>query len=169
VQLPSVNVPGIGGLTGPSVDFSRVTTQDDTLQTGPASPVDGGGGMMANFQQGLMMSMLQKKIRSKSGRAILEAMVSGSINEGLITEPDRLETRYGDVRHQSPPGFRTVTLNGQKLSVFKPLAMALNLLPKRSKAKISAADMKTIRRAKTLTKRIKGVAKDTGRLKVTNK
>lgn len=175
IQGPSFSVPGIGSAQLPSIDFSRVTGQQFTPQTtgqrADALQAGAGSGPMQQFQQGLMMSMLQKKVRSKSGRAILEAMMSGSINEGLITEPDVLTDSYGRTRHQSPPGYRTVEVNNQKVSVFKPLAMALNLLPKTTTCKVSSADMRKVRRFGkngTIPKRLKKLAKDAG-FKVTNK
>jgi hypothetical protein len=128
-----------------------------------------GGGMVASsFQGALGQMMLKKSIRSKSGRAILEAMQSGALQRGLIQPTTTVQTPRGTENH-SPPGFRTVYINEQPFAVFKPLAQALRLLPKRSRSKITAADMKTIRDADRLTGKIKKIAKKTGNLKVTNK
>jgi hypothetical protein len=123
---------------------------------------------MQAFSGALGAQMLQKSVRSKSGRAILEAMQAGSLSGGMIQRPVTVQTPRGTEKH-SPPGFRTVTVNGEKLAVFKPLAQALGLLPKRSRCVVSGADKKAIRKADRLTKKMKKLAQDTGRLKVTNK
>lgn len=133
-----------------------------------AQQATGGQAPVQSFQQGLMMEMLSSSVRSKDGRAILEAMTSGSLQGGMIQQPHPVQTPRG-VRHYSPPGFRTVEVNGQKISVFKPLARALRLLPKKSRSKLTSADMKAITKADRLTKKLKKLAKKTGRLKVTNK
>lgn len=132
-------------------------------------PVSGGGaGLPASFQDALGQMMLKKAVRSKSGRAILEAMQSGALQQGMIQQTVTVQTPRGTENH-SPPGFRTVYINDQPYAVFKPLAKTLGLLPKRSKAKITSADMKSIRSVDRLTKKLKKLAKKTGRLKVKNK
>ena len=171
-QLPSfggnLNLPGLpsmgGSFTGPSGSVNVGGGGDDQQVS-----TTGNGNMVAgSFQGALGQMMLKKSIRSKSGRAILEAMQSGALQRGLIQQTTTVQTPRGTENH-SPPGFRTVYINDQPFAVFKPLAQALRLLPKRSRAKITAADMKTIRSADRLTKKIKKVAKKTGNLKVTNK
>lgn len=128
----------------------------------------GGGAVTQSFQGALGQMMLKKSIRSKSGRAILEAMQSGALQRGLIQQTTTVQTPRGSENH-SPPGFRTVYINDQPFAVFKPLARALRLLPKKTRSKITAADMKAIRKSDRLTKKIKKLAKKTGNLKVTNK
>lgn len=128
LQLPSVNIPGIGGITGPSVDFSRVTTQGDggesSEQVMRPTGMQGFGGAMA-------MMLLEKSATSKDGRSILEAVTSGSLQGGVIQPTVTVETPRGTENH-SPPGFRTVYIQDQPYAVFKPVAKALNLLPKGS-------------------------------------
>lgn len=133
-----------------------------------AQQATGGQAPVQSFQQGLMMEMLSSSVRSKDGRSILEAMMSGSLQGGMIQQTHPVQTPRG-TRHYSPPGFRTVEVSGRKVAVFKPLARALRLLPKKSRAKLTAADMKAITKADRLTKKLKKLAKKTGRLKVTNK
>jgi hypothetical protein len=81
------------------------------------------------FSQALVAEMLEDAVQGSTGRAVLEAMQAGSLQGGVIQQPVRVETPRG-VEFHSRPGFRTVTLNGQKVSVFKPLAKAMGLLPK---------------------------------------
>lgn len=183
-NLPARRTPGINSLPSmPSqpaskaqatgMMFNRLQQEtpqqfDPTLQAAANATGAGNGGAVQGFQQALMMEMLSDSVRSKDGKAILEAMLHGSLSGGMIQQTHPVQTPRG-VRHYSQPGFRTVEVNGQKISVFKPLARALKLLPKRSKAKLTNADFKTIRKADRLTKKVKKLAKNTGRLKVTNK
>lgn len=125
-------------------------------------------GNMQDFGNALMMELFSKSVKSKSGRAIMQAIVSGSLQGGIVQCPERLETSYGEVRYEAPPGFRTVTVNGRKVAVFKPIAMSMGLLPKSPAPKITAADMKTLRRAETVGRRAKELAKKAG-FKVTNR
>lgn len=161
---PNVNLPmgPVGGPPGVGAITSMLPSPQQPQQQ------NGGGPMAQQFQQGLMMQMLQDSVRSKDGKSILEAMLHGSLQGGMIQQPVAVDTPRG-TRHYSQPGFRTVDVGGQKVSVFKPLARALRLLPKKSRAKLTNADFKTIRKADRLTKKVKKLAKKTNRLKVTNK
>lgn len=159
-------LPGGAGLDFPSFGFGS-GSETETGGT-PSLPMQSGGGLPGAFSGALGAKMLEKSVRSKSGRAILEAMQSGSLSAGMIQRPVTVQTPRGVEKH-SPPGFRTVTVNGEKFAVFKPLAQALGLLPKRSRCVVSGADKKAIRKADRLTKKMKKLAQDTGRLKVTNK
>lgn len=159
---------GNGGFVTPSpVDFGPVQFNPGALLPGPNG---NGGQQMAQggFNQALMMELVQGSVRSSAGRAVIEAMASGSLQGGIIQQTTPVSTPRGNENH-SPPGFRTVYVNGQPFAVFKPVAKTLGLLPKTSKAKITAADMKAITKADRLSKRIKSLAQKTGRLKCTNK
>lgn len=132
----------------------------------------GGDGVPAqagDFQQALMGMMLKKAMRGRGdGRAALEAMLSGSLQGGMIQNTVEVKTPRGLENH-SPPGFRTVYIMGQPFAVFKPIAKTFGLLPKSSTCKISSADMKAISKADRLTKTLKRLGQKTGRLKITNK
>jgi hypothetical protein len=160
---------GNGGFVQPSpVDFGPVQFNPGALL--PDGNGNGGGGQMmqGGFNNALMMELVQGSVRSSAGRAVIEAMASGSLQGGIIQQTTTVSTPRGNENH-SPPGFRTVYVNGQPFAVFKPVAKTLGLLPKTSKAKITAADMKAITKADRLSKRIKSLAQKTGRLKCTNK
>ena len=164
LDLPSFDLPlGGGGLNLGSIS----TGSEDPVMDAPMRST-GGGGLPQGFQGALGAKMLEKSVRSKSGRAILEAMQSGALQNGMIQQTTTVQTPRGTEQH-SPPGFRTVRINGQPYAVFKPLAQALRLLPKKSRAVVTAADQKAIRKADRLTKKMKKLAQKTGRLKVTNK
>lgn len=124
--------------------------------------------MTGGFNQALMMELVGSSIRSSAGRAVIEAMASGSLNGGIIQPTVPVQTPRGQENH-SPPGFRTVYVNSEPYAVFKPVAKCLGLLPKTSKAKITSADMKAITKADRLAKTIKRLGQKTGRLKITNK
>lgn len=137
-------IPGdFGFQTGGSMNLPGLPQTQGGMQFG----VGGGDGQQsaaganlpANFSQGLMLSMLQDSVTSKSGRAVIEAMVHGSLQGGMIQQPQRVETPRGP-RHFSPPGFRTVTIQDQKIAVFKPLAKALGLLPKGERSFLQKID-----------------------------
>jgi hypothetical protein len=154
----------------PGAAFGKVANmlQADPPSGGAMTTTSSGGMLAQSFQGALGQMMLKKSIRSKSGRAILEAMQSGALQNGLIQRTTTVETPRGTENH-SPPGFRTIYINEMPFAVFKPLASALRLLPKETTSKITAADMKAIRKSDRLTKKIKKLAKKTGNLKVTNK
>jgi len=164
----NLNIPGLPGISG-NLQLPSGGVQVGGSDDGNGQMQTTGNGMVTqSFQGALGQMMLKKSIRSKSGRAILEAMQSGALQRGLIQQTTTVQTPRGSENH-SPPGFRTVYINDQPFAVFKPLARALRLLPKKSRAKITAADMKAIRKSDRLTKKIKKLAKKTGNLKVTNK
>ena len=166
----SIDFPSMSGPLG-GFDLGGINRQafgDSNDEPTSMQQSGGGGAMQGTFSNALVSQMLTKKVRGKAGRAILEAMQAGSLQDGMIQQPYEVDTPRG-VEYHSPPGFRTVTLNGQKISVFKPLAMALNLLPKTSTTKITSADMKKITDVNRLTKKLKRLGKKTGNLKITNK
>lgn len=147
VQFPSVNVPGMGSLQGPSIDFSRVTqgppqfapqtTQemaDDLGRTDATS-------MMQFGDNPLIQIVMQKALKGVSNRALFQAIASGAINNGVIQAPIPLQAPDGTVeRYQSPPGYRIVEVNGQKLSVLKPVAKAMGVLPSSGKTTLQKLD-----------------------------
>jgi hypothetical protein len=167
---------GQGGVMSPSpVDMGPVQFNPgnvpDFFGGGGMGGGGGGNGMMnmaSGFNQALMMQLVKGSVRSSAGRAVLEAMASGSLQGGIIQPTVTVNTPRGSENH-SPPGFRTVYVNDEPYAVFKPVAKTLGLLPKTSKAKITAADMKAIRKADRLAQTIKRLGKKTGRLKITNK
>lgn len=168
LDLPGFNLPFGGG----GIDLGGIRTMTEGPQpsgsNGGQSMTGGGGALPQAFSGALGAAMLEKSVRSKSGRSILEAMQSGALQDGMIQQTVTVRTPRGTEQH-SPPGFRTVRINGQPFAVFKPLAQALRLLPKKSRAVLTSADKKAIRTADRLTKKVKKLAQDTGRLKVTNK
>lgn len=159
---------GGGGFVQPSpVDLGPFSLNPSALMGGNGNgqqQMQQGGG----FSNALMMELVKGSVRSSAGRAVLEAMASGSLQGGIIQQTTPVSTPRGNENH-SPPGFRTVYVNGQPFAVFKPVAKTLGLLPKTSRAKITAADMKAITKADRLSKQIKRLAQKTGRLKCTNK
>jgi hypothetical protein len=127
MNLPGL--PAVGGgfsLTSPPSNVpqgqQQATSQPQGQQDGQMT-LGGSGG----FLQAFVADMLDEEV-SGASRAVLEAMQAGSLQGGMIQQPVRVETPRGTEFH-SRPGFRTVTLNGQKVSVFKPVAKALGLLP----------------------------------------
>jgi len=171
-QLPSMggnlNIPGIGNIGGSFTGPSGSVSLGDDEPSQQMTTTGMGSAIMDGFGGQLAVQILGKSVNSKSGREMLEALTSGSLQGGMIQQTRSVQTPRGTENH-SPPGFRTVYVNDRPFAVFKPLARALGLLPKQSTTKISGADMKTIRKAKRLTGKVKDLAKDTGRLKVTNK
>lgn len=87
------------------------------------------------FQGAIMMEMLEDSISTQDGRAIMEAMTSGALQNGVIQRPANVQTPRG-TRNVSPPGFRTVYLGGDDdehaYAVFKPLATSLGLIGRES-------------------------------------
>lgn len=164
---PIVSGPGGGGIFQPSpMDFGPFTFNPWGSGSSSSSSIPD---RAASFQQLLMVMALRKAMgRTKRGRAILEAIMSGSLQGGMIQGTEAVDTPRG-VRHYSPPGFRTVDILGQKVAVFKPIAGALGLLPKSSGAAITKAEMRRLRRDQTLVKKVKRLAQSTGQLKCTNK
>lgn len=147
----SLNLPGLPSVGG---EFG-ITSPAPSGPGGGGGQQQGGqqqGGQMAqsgNFMQMFVADMLDEAVTGANSRAILEAMQAGSLQGGMIQQPTRVETPRGTEFH-SQPGFRTVTLNGQKVSVFKPIAKALNLLPSgertfRQKADDAAREYLTMR------------------------
>jgi len=126
------SIPGFGSMEG---SFSTVTETDGNGQSGGS----GGGGSMMNMGQGfqgaLMMEMLEDAVGGQDGRAVLEAMTSGALQQGVIQRPANVQTPRG-TRNVSPPGFRTVYIGGDDDSdayaVFKPLARTLGLIGRES-------------------------------------
>lgn len=118
-----LDIPGIGSIGG-QVGTSTVTENGDD---------SGGGGlpMQGGFQGAIMMEMLEDAVSGKDGRAVLEAMTSGALQNGVIQRPSAVSTPRG-TRNVSPPGFRTVYLNDEPYAVFKPLARSLGLLGRES-------------------------------------
>lgn len=168
-RSPSVggqlNIPGIGSIggqfTGPSVSAGGSASGDDPKPTQQV-----GGNMMMSFGQALGQLMLKESVKGKSGRAILEALTSGSLQNGVIQPTVTVQTPRGTENH-SPPGFRTVYVNDQPYAVFKPLASELGLLDGGSLTFKQKLDKQT---RKYLSNRrfIKDVAKKVG-LKTSNR
>lgn len=122
-----IDIPGLGSFGG-SVGTSTVTETGGQNQGGNL-PMQGG------FQGAIMMEMLEDAIGSQDGRAVLEAMTSGALQNGVIQRPANVQTPRG-TRNVSPPGFRTVYLGGDDdadaYAVFKPLAKSLGLIGRES-------------------------------------
>lgn len=123
------SVPGLGSMQG---SFSRVTEgsgQASGQASGQNLPMGGG------FQGAIMMELLEESISGRDGRAVLEAMTSGALQNGVIQRPANVQTPRG-TRNVSPPGFRTVYLGGDDdqhaYAVFKPLARSLGLIGRES-------------------------------------
>jgi len=122
------SVPGFG-----SAEFSASSVSEEQGGSG------GSGGqelpMQGGFQGAIMMEMLEDAISGQDGRAVLEAMTSGALQQGVIQRPTNVQTPRG-TRNVSPPGFRTVYLGGDSDSdayaVFKPLAKSLGLIGRES-------------------------------------
>lgn len=162
----TANLPGLPQVTG-ETQFGMSIGPPSGAQQGPGGQQGGGqqgGGQQAmqpsNFMQAIMADMLRDSVKGSNSKAILEAMQSGSLQGGIIQQPVEVTTPRG-VEWHSRPGFRTVTLNGQKVSVFKPVAKALGLLPKggrtfRQKADDAAREYLKMRR------KWKGLAKKFG-------
>lgn len=110
--------------------------------------------------QQVMLSRMMARQKG-DGRAVLEALMSGSLNKGLIQAPTGVNTPRG-IRYFSPPGFRTVQVLGKPYSVFKPLARSLGLLKKGSTCYITSADVRKARAAKALERKVKSLAKAVG-------
>lgn len=118
----SVQVPGLGS----------VNLQGSQTSTSPAPPQQGGdpGTQMMQgqgFGQAMMLEMLEDSIESSAGKAVLEAITSGSLQGGPIQQVQPVQTPKG-TRNVSPPGFRTVYVNDQPYAVFKPLAKCMGLI-----------------------------------------
>lgn len=140
-----VSVPGLGSAGG-SFEFAS-QQQGQQPQQGQQQ---GNQMMQGSFPQMLLADLLEDAVQGSTSRAILEAMQSGSLQGGIIQQPVKVQTPRG-VEYHSRPGFRTVTLNDQKVSVFKPVAKAMGLLPKgertfREKADDAARDYLKMRR-----------------------
>lgn len=129
-----VSIPGLGSIGG---EFSTVS-EGGGQSGGSSGGSSGGGGMMSmgqGFQGALMMEMLEDAVGGQDGRAVLEAMTSGALQQGVIQRPANVQTPRG-TRNVSPPGFRTVYIGGDDDSdayaVFKPLARTLGLIGRES-------------------------------------
>jgi len=118
------DLPGVlQDLGQEGADF--LSGDEDPPTTGPSGP----GAMMqgSGFSQAIMMEMVEEAV---SGRAesILEAIASGALQRlGPIGRPTQVETPRG-TRNVSPPGYRTVYLNGEPFAVLKILATSLGLI-----------------------------------------
>lgn len=123
---------GYGFQTGGSMDLPGLETSGGMSFNVTGGGDDGSGGAMqmggGSFGQALMADMLSDAVEGSTSRALLEAMQAGTLQQGVIQQPVEVQTPRG-VEYHSRPGFRTVTLSGQKVSVFKPVARALGLLP----------------------------------------
>lgn len=128
-----ISVPGLGSIGG---EFSTVSEGGGSGGSNQSNQGDGtmmptGGG----FQNAIMMEMLEDAISGQDGRAVLEAMTSGALQNGVIQRPANVNTPRG-TRNVSPPGFRTVYLGGDSdadaYAVFKPLAKSLGLIGRES-------------------------------------
>lgn len=85
-------------------------------------PAPGGGGMNGGSIQGsLMMELLADSISSKAGKATMQAMMSGSLQRGIWFPAQPVQTPRG-THYFSPPGYVTVDVSDQKVSVFRPIA-----------------------------------------------
>lgn len=137
---PTGDPPSFGGFT-PSLDFGPVEIgpggpQRSPMNLGPLNltPTDGGDetpaptGGGGGFGGNLAMKLMMESVSSKTGRALMEAITSGSLQQGVIQRTRTVNTPRGTENH-SPPGFRTVYVNDQPYAVFKPLAKSLGLLP----------------------------------------
>jgi len=170
-QAPSIggnlNIPGLGSIggqfTGPSVSAGGSTGGNGG---GANAQSQMQGNMMMSFGGALGQLMLKESVKGKSGRAILEALTSGSLQNGIIQPTVQVQTPRGTENH-SPPGFRTVYVNDQPFAVFKPLAKELGLLDGGSLSFKQKLDKQT-RKYLSNRKFVKDVAKKVG-LKTSNR
>lgn len=151
-----MNLPGLPPVGG---GFSLTSPP-----TGNTPGGGGGGGQRGGQQQGgamqatgnlpqlLFAEMMDDALSASSDvqRYFLESLQSGSIQNGFFTQPVEVQTPRG-VEYHSPPGYRTVTINGQKVSVHGAVAKMMNLLPAgertfREKADDAAREYLTMRR-----------------------
>lgn len=130
---------GAEGPLGGGFDFSASSVDDEPSQNGTMNGTMNGsmnGAIGGGFQGAIMMEMLEDAISTQDGRAVLEAMTSGALQNGVIQRPKQVSTPRG-TRNVSPPGYRTVYLGGDDDSdayaVFKPLAQSLGLIGRESR------------------------------------
>lgn len=161
-------IPGTGpggiipGLPDPG-DFLRGVQgflSGTGLPVPPPVPVQGRDVALPQLAQAIMLKRLVSRQKG-DGRAVLEAMLSGSLQGGLVQAPKGVETPRG-LRYFSPPGFRTVHVMGNPVSVFKPLARSLGLLPKPQGCYISKAQVRAARKAMSLERKVKSLNKALG-------
>lgn len=147
--------------TGPSAEGP--TDQPPAQQGGGMMGMMGGGG----FTGALMLEMLEDSIDSEYGRAILEAITSGAIQNGVIQQVTQVNTPRG-TRNVSPPGYRTVYVSDEPYAVFKPLAAEMGLLPNESRKTMKQKMDSCVREYNKWRRYIKDVAPKAG-LKAKNR
>ena len=161
-------IPGTGpggiipGLPDPG-DFLRGVQgflSGTGLPVPPPVPAQGQDVALPQLAQAIMLKRLVSRQKG-DGRAVLEAMLSGSLQGGLVQAPKGVETPRG-LRYFSPPGFRTVHILGKPVSVFKPLARSMGLLPKPQGCYISKAQVRAARKAMSLERKVKNLNKALG-------
>jgi hypothetical protein len=130
------------------------------LPVPPPVPAQGQDVALPQLAQAIMLKRLVSRQKG-DGRAVLEAMLSGSLQGGLVQAPKGVETPRG-LRYFSPPGFRTVHVMGKPVSVFKPLARSMGLLPKPQGCYISKAQVRAARKAMSLERKVKSLNKALG-------
>jgi hypothetical protein len=124
----------------------------------------GGGGFVNDMAMKLIFQTMGD---SSTGRALVEAMTSGSLQNGIIQPTVTVNTPRGTENH-SPPGFRTVYVNDQPYAVFKPFAKSLGLLKNESGLTFRQKLDKQTRQYQKNRRFIKDVAKKVG-LKTSNR
>lgn len=161
-------IPGTGpggiipGLPDPG-DFLRGVQgflSGTGLPVPPPVPAQGQDVALPQLAQAIMLKRLVSRQKG-DGRAVLEAMLSGSLQGGLVQSPKAVSTPRG-IRYFSPPGFRTVHVMGKPVSVFKPLARSMGLLPKPQGCYISKAQVRAARKAMSLERKVKSLNKALG-------
>lgn len=164
--------PGIGPFRTSPVDFGPVEFDpgrmfqggDDGNGNGSQQMMQGGGGFVNDMAMKLIFQTMGD---SSTGRALVEAMTSGSLQNGIIQPTVTVNTPRGSENH-SPPGFRTVYVNDQPYAVFKPFAKSLGLLKNESGLTFRQKLDKQTRQYQKNRRFIKDVAKKVG-LKTSNR
>ena len=120
---PTGDPPSFGGFS-PGIDLGPVrigsggVQRDDfnlgpfNFQAGPDEPqtaTNGQANGQATMQMGggfggnLAMKLMMESVSSKTGRALMEAITSGSLQRGVIQRTRSVDTPRGTENH-SPPG-----------------------------------------------------------------
>jgi len=152
------------------IDFGPVQVNPGALFSGgddgngQAMAATGDGGFMNDMATQLIFSTVGD---SGMGRSLVEALTSGSLQNGIIQNTIPVQTPRGQENH-SPPGFRTVYVNDQPYAVFKPFAKSLGLLKNESGLTFRQKLDKQTRQYLKNRKYIKSVAKKVG-LKTENR
>jgi hypothetical protein len=154
------------GIEGDASQLQQQGGQQPTQPTQPSPPMNGGPPQQGGIMGSLMLELLSDSITSKSGKAILQAMQSGALQGGVFQQPTPVQTPRG-VRHYSPPGFVTVDLGGDKISVFRPVAKAMGVYDHGSTSDLQQAD-KLARKLMSKRKQLKKLAPKLG-LKTSNR